>query len=203
MLPRDHYLKQPFQDLTHFPQGFEKGGLSDIQARLVKKNGTLIQALCQDEVSDASQDDLHILKVISNQSAPRNPVEQAWIKYLSIVKAASGATKAKGKSKSAKPAEPVVEAASEAPAKAAPKKATKVSAEASEKKPTKKAGAAEPAIQEPVVETKKATAKKTTDAEPAAKKATAKASDKKAEPATKAVKASKEAAAPAKKAKKA
>lgn len=105
MLPRDHYLKQPFQDLTHFPNGFEKGGLSDIQARLVKKNGALIQALCQDEVSDATPDDLHILKVISNQSAPRNPVEQAWIKYLSIVKSMSSNTKSKSKIKQSKSTE--------------------------------------------------------------------------------------------------
>ena len=86
MLPREHYLKQAFQDSVHFPNGFEKGGLSDIQARLIRKNGTLINALCIDEVSDPTAEDLHILKVIANQSSPRNPVEQAWVKYLSIVK---------------------------------------------------------------------------------------------------------------------
>jgi uncharacterized protein YifE (UPF0438 family) len=111
MLPREHYLKQAFQDLAHFPNGFEKGGLSDIQARLVRKNGTLISALCIDEVSDPTPEDLHILKVIANQSSPKNPVEQAWVKYLSIVKNLAAANpKGKSKSKAAK-AEPVVEAA--------------------------------------------------------------------------------------------
>lgn len=86
MLPRDHYLKQTFQDAVNFPEGFEKGGLSDIQARLVRKHGALIHAITQDEVSDATSDDMHILKVIANQSAPKSPIEQAWIKYLSIVK---------------------------------------------------------------------------------------------------------------------
>lgn len=86
MLPRDHYLKQTFQDAVNFPEGFEKGGLSDIQARLVRKHGALIHAITQDEVSDATSDDMHILKVIANQSAPKSPIEQAWVKYLSIVK---------------------------------------------------------------------------------------------------------------------
>jgi uncharacterized protein len=103
MLPREHYLKQTFQDAVNFPDGFEKGGLSDIQARLVRKQGALINALTQEEVSDASNDDLHILKVIANQSAPKSPVEQAWIKYLSIVKARQAAAPAKAtKAKTAK-----------------------------------------------------------------------------------------------------
>ena len=101
MLPREHYLKQPFNDPIHFPDGFEKGGLSDIQARLIRKHGTLIKALGADEVSDASPDDLHILKVVANQSAPKNPVEQAWMKYLATVKNLE--TNASGKNKAAKP----------------------------------------------------------------------------------------------------
>src|SRR4051812_15038101 len=104
MLPRDHYLKQSFQDATHFPAGFEKGGLSDVQARLVRKYGTLITALCMDEVSDLTADDQHLLKVVANQSTPKSPTEQAWIKYLSIVRKLEGdsPTKTKGKSKVAK-----------------------------------------------------------------------------------------------------
>jgi uncharacterized protein YifE (UPF0438 family) len=133
MLPREHYLKQAFLDSAHFPNGFEKGGLSDIQARLVRKNGTLISALCIDEVSDPTSEDLHILKVIANQSSPKNPVEQAWVKYLSLVKNMAAATpKGKSKAKAAKPAveEPTPEpttAAEKAPiaAKAQPKATTK------------------------------------------------------------------------------
>lgn len=110
MLPRDHYLKQTFQDAVNFPDGFEKGGLSDIQARLVRKHGALINAITQDEVSDATTDDLHILKVIANQSTPKSPIEQAWVKYLSIVKARqalapakTSKTKAKTKTKATLP----------------------------------------------------------------------------------------------------
>lgn len=112
MLPREHYLKQTFQDAVNFPDGFEKGGLSDIQARLVRKQGVLINALMQDEVSDPTPEDQHILKVIANQSAPKSPIEQAWVKYLSIVKTrqASAPPKAKAKPKAkaaeAKEAEP-------------------------------------------------------------------------------------------------
>lgn len=95
MLPREHYLKQTFQDVVNFPEGFEKGGLSDIQARLVRKHGALINAITQEEVSDATTEDVHILKVIANQSVPKNPIEQAWIKYISIVKARQGAAPAK------------------------------------------------------------------------------------------------------------
>lgn len=111
MLPRDHYLKQTFQDAVNFPDGFEKGGLSDIQARLIRKQGVLVNALTMDEVSDPTQDDLHILKVIANQSAPKSPIEQAWVKYLSLVKArqASTPTKSKTKATKAKTAEPVAE----------------------------------------------------------------------------------------------
>ena len=110
MLPREHYLKQAFQDSTHFPDGFEKGGLSDIQARLIRKNGTLINALSIDEVSDPTTEDLHLLKVIANQSSPKNPVEQAWVKYLSLVKSLSITNpKAKGKAKANKAATPVAE----------------------------------------------------------------------------------------------
>ena len=95
MLPRDHYLKQTFQDAVNFPDGFEKGGLSDIQARLIRKQGILINALTMEEVSDPTADDLHMLKVIANQSAPKSPIEQAWVKYLSIVKARQAAAPAK------------------------------------------------------------------------------------------------------------
>ena len=110
MLPREHYLKQSFVDSARFPNGFEKGGLSAIQARLVRKNGMLISALCIDEVADPTHEDLHILKVIANQSSPKNPVEQAWVKYLNVVKNLAAANpKGKSKAKSAKPA-PVVEA---------------------------------------------------------------------------------------------
>lgn len=111
MLPRDHYLKQTFQDAVNFPDGFEKGGLSDIQARLIRKQGVLVNALAMDEVSDPTPDDLHILKVIANQSAPKSPIEQAWVKYLSIVKARQASAPAKsGKAKTkAKPAEPAPE----------------------------------------------------------------------------------------------
>lgn len=133
MLPRDHYLKQTFQDAVNFPDGFEKGGLSDIQARLIRKQGVLVNALSADEVADPTADDLHILKVIANQSAPKSPIEQAWVKYLSIVKsrqASAPAKSSKAKAK-AKPAEPAVEepkavepAAKPAKAKA-PKKTAK------------------------------------------------------------------------------
>lgn len=133
MLPRDHYLKQTFQDAVNFPDGFEKGGLSDIQARLIRKQGVLVNALTMEEVSDPTADDLHILKVIANQSAPKSPIEQAWVKYLSIVKsrqASAPAKSSKTKAK-AKPAEPATEEPKAAepaakPAKAkAPKKTAK------------------------------------------------------------------------------
>ncbi len=111
MLPRDHYLKQTFQDAVNFPEGFEKGGLSDIQARLIRKQGVLVNALTMEEVSDPTADDLHILKVIANQSAPKSPIEQAWVKYLSIVKSrqASAPTKSSKAKAKAKPAEPAAE----------------------------------------------------------------------------------------------
>lgn len=126
MLPREHYLKQTFQDAVNFPDGFEKGGLSDVQARLIRKHGVLINALMQEEVSDPTTDDQHILKVIANQSAPKSPIEQAWIKYLAIVKTRQVSAPAKSKPKpKAKAAEPkAAEKAAEAkPAKAAKKPA--------------------------------------------------------------------------------
>lgn len=121
MLPRDHYLKQTFQDAVNFPDGFEKGGLSDIQARLIRKQGVLVNALTMEEVSDPTADDLHILKVIANQSAPKSPIEQAWVKYLSIVKARQASTPSKSKAKAtkAKTAESVSAEEPEAPEPAA------------------------------------------------------------------------------------
>jgi uncharacterized protein YifE (UPF0438 family) len=144
MLPREHYLKQTFQDAVNFPDGFEKGGLSDVQARLVRKQGVLINALMQDEVSDPTTEDQHILKVIANQSAPKSPIEQAWIKYLAIVKtrqaSAPPKTKAKPKAKTAetKDAEPKEIAAEEKAAEAKPKAAA-----AKPAKTTKKAAKVE------------------------------------------------------------
>lgn len=133
MLPRDHYLKQTFQDAVNFPDGFEKGGLSDIQARLIRKQGVLVNALTMEEVSDPTADDLHILKVIANQSAPKSPIEQAWVKYLSIVKsrqasAPAKSSKVKAKAKAAEPAteEPKTTESVAKPTKAkAPKKTAK------------------------------------------------------------------------------
>jgi uncharacterized protein len=128
MLPRNHYLKQIFQDPTHFPDGFEKGGLSDIQARLVRKQGALINALIADEVADPTSEDLHILKVIANLSTPKNPAEQAWVKYQSVVKAkqASAPSKARSsKPKAAKTETPAEPAPAKKAAKATPKTAAK------------------------------------------------------------------------------
>lgn len=103
MLPREHYLKQAFQDSANFPDGFEAGGLSGIQARLIRKHGILISALVDDNVSDPTPEDLHLLKVIANQGSPKTPVEQAWVKYLSLTKAKQ--TTRTSKSKSPKPAD--------------------------------------------------------------------------------------------------
>lgn len=131
MLPREHYLKQTFQDAVNFPDGFEKGGLSDVQARLIRKQGVLINALMMDEVSDPTTEDQHILKVIANQSAPKSPIEQAWIKYLAIVKtrqvSAPPKTKAKPKAKAAEPKEKAVESKPKAAA-VKPAKTTKKAA---------------------------------------------------------------------------
>lgn len=86
MLPREHYLKQPFQDREHFPAGFDHSiHLSGSQARLVRKHGALIHALCRGEVTNPTDEDRHLLKVLAKQAAPKNPVELAWLKYLSIV----------------------------------------------------------------------------------------------------------------------
>lgn len=180
MLPRDHYLKQAFQDLAHFPNGFEKGGLSDIQARLIRKNGTLISALCIDEVSDATPDDLHILKVIANQSAPKNPVEQAWVKYLSIVKSQENSSP-KGKTSKAKAAKTVAEEEPEPtpePQKAAPKAAEKAAAKQPAAKAAKatKTEAAKTEVKEPApakAAPKAKAAKEAAPAKPAAKKSKA------------------------------
>lgn len=148
MLPREHYLKQTYQDGTNFPNGFEKGGLSDIQARLIRKHGVLINALTQDEVSDPTADDLHILKVIASQSAPKSPVEQAWIKYLNIVKANQANNPKTSRTKTAKTktteskAEPVVEPEiKQAKAEKKADKPAKVEPKAAKpKKATKEAG---------------------------------------------------------------
>ena len=88
MLPREHYLKQPFQDLKHFPKGFEQDAqLSALQARLIRKHGALITALLRGEVSNPNAEDHHLLKVIERQAAPKNPVEQAWLKYRLTIEA--------------------------------------------------------------------------------------------------------------------
>jgi uncharacterized protein YifE (UPF0438 family) len=119
MLPREHYLKQTYQDGVNFPNGLEKGGLSDIQARLIRKHGALINALTMDEVSDPTPEDLHILKVIASQSAPKSPVEQAWIKYLNLVKANQANNPKTSRAKTAKSAKATVEKAE--PIEAEPK----------------------------------------------------------------------------------
>lgn len=140
MLPREHYLKQTYQDGVNFPDGFEKGGLSDIQARLIRKHGVLINALTLDEVSDPTPDDLHILKVINNQSAPKSPVEQAWVKYLNIVKAnqANNPKNGRAKTAKAKAAESKAEAAETEAKPAKAEKADKpAKAEAKTAKPKK------------------------------------------------------------------
>lgn len=85
MLPREHYLKQPFKDSLNFPSGFEHAGaLSGSQARLLRKHGALINALQHGEVANPTDEDRHLLKVIAKQAAPKNPVEQAWLKYMAL-----------------------------------------------------------------------------------------------------------------------
>jgi len=161
MLPREHYLKQTFQDGVNFPNGFEKGGLSDVQARLIRKHGVLINALSMDEVSDPTPEDQHILKVIASQSAPKSPIEQAWVKYLNIVKAnqANAPVKA-GKAKTGKAAKPAN--AEEDTAKASAGAAKKVNAEP-KAAPAKKTAAGKAEVKKEA--TKKAPVKKTAKTE--------------------------------------
>ena len=202
MLPREHYLKQSFADSVHFPNGFEKGGLSDIQARLVRKNGTLISALCIDEVSDPTSEDLHILKVIANQSSPKNPVEQAWVKYLNVVKNLAAANP-KGKSKTKTKLAPALEAEPVKPVEKAiemPAKPAKI-AEKTTEKPAGKTPTTKPAAKASTKKTEPARAEVTAKlaakkekVEPVAAKVPAKAAAKKAEP----VKAETKKAAPKK-----
>lgn len=84
MLPRSHYLKQPYRD-TRLPCELEKAGMSAAQARLIKKHGILIRALLEGQVTDANAEDLHLLKVIQRGCNPRTPLEQAWLKYLELI----------------------------------------------------------------------------------------------------------------------
>lgn len=84
MLPRSHYLKQPYRD-TQLSSGLEQAGMSAAQARLIKKHGILIRALLEGQVTDPSADDQHLLKVIERGCNPRTPLEQAWLKYLELI----------------------------------------------------------------------------------------------------------------------
>ncbi|ACE83433.1 hypothetical protein CJA_0851 [Cellvibrio japonicus Ueda107] len=162
MLPREHYLKQTFQDGVNFPNGFEKGGLSDVQARLIRKHGVLINALSMDEVSDPTPEDQHILKVIASQSAPKSPIEQAWVKYLNIVKANQANAPAKtSKAKTSKAAKP---ANTEEDTAKASTGAAKAKANAEPKvAPAKKTAAAKTEVKKEAA--KKAPAKKTVKTE--------------------------------------
>ena len=175
MLPREHYLKQTFQDAVNFPEGFEKGGLSDIQARLVRKQGALINALIMEEVADTTSDDLHMLKVIANLSAPKSPVEQAWMKYQSIVKAKQAATPTKaGKTRTAKPKKAVEQA--EDPAESA-KESNSAKANTAEK-PARAAKATTAASAKTTKATAEEAKPKATKAVASAKKTTKKVGEK-------------------------
>ncbi|WP_339614712.1 DUF413 domain-containing protein [uncultured Gilvimarinus sp.] len=82
MLPREHYLKQPFQghrDLQN-PEA-----LTSAQSRLIKKHGSLITALLNDDVLNPSLSDMRTVKIITQKSTPTNPVEQAWLKYEALL----------------------------------------------------------------------------------------------------------------------
>ncbi|WP_049721342.1 DUF413 domain-containing protein [Gilvimarinus polysaccharolyticus] len=82
MLPREHYLKQPFQGLHAL---HNQEALSSAQARLVKKHGTLIVALLNNDVLNPTLADMRTVKVISQKNAPTNPIEQAWLKYDALI----------------------------------------------------------------------------------------------------------------------
>lgn len=82
MLPREHYLKQTFSGLGLLPADHS---LSPAQLRLLKKHGTLITALLGDEVINPTLDDMRLVKTIRQQCAPTNPIEQAWLKYQSLL----------------------------------------------------------------------------------------------------------------------
>ncbi len=82
MLPREHYLKQPFTGLAQLPANHT---LTPPQLRLVKKHGALISALLGDEVLNPSLEDMHLVKVLGQECAPTTPVELAWLKFQSLV----------------------------------------------------------------------------------------------------------------------
>lgn len=86
MLPREHFLKQPFDDREHFPDGLARSGqFSPSQARLIRRHGTLIRALARGEVTNPTDADRQLLRVIAREAPPRQPVELAWLKYLGLI----------------------------------------------------------------------------------------------------------------------
>lgn len=86
MLPREHYLKQPFTGLAQLPATHT---LTPAQLRLLKKHGTLITALLGDEVLNPSLEDMRLVKVLRQECAPTTPVELAWLKFQSLLSTAS------------------------------------------------------------------------------------------------------------------
>ncbi|UTF59998.1 DUF413 domain-containing protein [Gilvimarinus sp. DA14] len=81
MLPREHYIKQPFYGLSDLNNASD---LTSAQMRLIKKHGALITALLNDEVLNPNLADLRLVKIVTNKSAPTTPVEQAWLKFESL-----------------------------------------------------------------------------------------------------------------------
>ncbi|WP_052480990.1 DUF413 domain-containing protein [Gilvimarinus agarilyticus] len=82
MLPREHYLKQAFQGHNNLKK---PEALTSAQARLLKKHGALITALLNDEVLNPTLADMRTVRIITQKSAPTNPVEQAWLKYEALL----------------------------------------------------------------------------------------------------------------------
>ncbi|MDO3387050.1 DUF413 domain-containing protein [Gilvimarinus sp. SDUM040013] len=81
MLPREHYLKQPYHGANDLN---DTHPLTSAQLRLIKKHGALINALLQDEVLNPNFADMQLLKAIDGKSSATNPVAHAWLKYTSI-----------------------------------------------------------------------------------------------------------------------
>ncbi len=84
MNTRENLLMLKFYDYKRFPYGFSRSGDFNLnQSGILEDNGTLIKALMEDQVSNPSEDDLLLKKMITTGDTS-NETARVWLKYLGI-----------------------------------------------------------------------------------------------------------------------
>ncbi len=84
MKTRQYWCNKRFYDINKFPYGFARSGVfTHDESNLLEQNGSLLQALLDEQVFDPREQDLAFVKAVNAGDFEASSLTRVWGKYIS------------------------------------------------------------------------------------------------------------------------